>query len=781
MRDTKTVISFLLTALLLLPMQVYAENDSETFTLSGFVYNSDGNLASSTSIKVDSMTSVWSENGEYSFSGITPGEHTVRAYFMNDGHTVVYRKMFFSGDMQLDWHEGKNWITVEVFDDQGLPIEDNSLNTVELVNADVSKALNDARAEFGPYEIGEYFTLRADYGSIDGSSQYVHFKLEPGSATSSGINDFKFHYGKNSVYGFITDLRGEPLPDVVVSDGNNSIVSNIDGFYLLQNLEVGSEQQITMRKNGVEIIAPLNHTILSGQNLVNVSSDYEGELPGDLYFTTQMQTLTMSPVSIEWEGGVYTDYFSLYAGEVEESNLIYRGTADSFIYTPTESGTMQFNIVANNTNGSNVNPQPLLMIFLPASSNEELWSAGMSWNYSLLHAPTFHQNKTYTVIGSEVVVDAFDRNQDTFLLRVSDDNYEDGERAYRWVDSTNLLNIRTYWVDAPSSSSYFQEGQLGWNFTNNGQEVDLLSGEIPTNLHFNRTNIIGVPGHPNGYDDTMNTVFVQHGVEITTPAGTFLTTYISITDESDTVISWEMWYNSSVRNYVKIIDRLPGSHSEMVTYELTGYDLPTTPQFVSEKGNLSVKDYTIEWAEFTGASKYQLLENGVVIHEGNSTSFQIENRSDGSYLYEINAFMELGFLIRGGEIEINVNFIPPVPFFFTPSQEIINEDLVELSWSSIPDAMWYSVIVQDSDGKTVEVYNGTENNTILPNLSPGQNRIRVNVMVSDKISEYSPSIFIDVKMSPSKESGGLLPSLSSGYVIMILLLSSLIYSHRRIR
>ena len=105
----------------------------------------------------------------------------------------------------------------------------------------------------------------------------------------------------------------------------------------------------------------------------------------------------------------------------------------------------------------------------------------MSWGYSVIHTPEYHQNKTYTVIGSEIITDAFDRQRDTFLLRVSDEDYEEGEKAYRWVDSQNLLNIKTYWVDAPSSSSYFQEGQYGWNFTNNGQEVDLLSPESPWN------------------------------------------------------------------------------------------------------------------------------------------------------------------------------------------------------------------------------------------------------------------------------------------------------------
>ena len=31
-------------------------------------------------------------------------------------------------------------------------------------------------------------------------------------------------------------------------------------------------------------------------------------------------------------------------------------------------------------------------------------------------------------------------------------------------------------------------------------------------LHFNRTNIIGVPGHPNGYDDTFNMISITENV-----------------------------------------------------------------------------------------------------------------------------------------------------------------------------------------------------------------------------------------------------------------------------
>ena len=89
------------------PIATAQDDVVELYTLTGKVFDSEGNPGAETSIKVDSMTSSWSEDGDYTFTDITPGEHTVRAYFMNDGHTVVYRKMFFASDMELDWTEGQ--------------------------------------------------------------------------------------------------------------------------------------------------------------------------------------------------------------------------------------------------------------------------------------------------------------------------------------------------------------------------------------------------------------------------------------------------------------------------------------------------------------------------------------------------------------------------------------------------------------------------------------------------------------------------------------------------
>ncbi|DAC19457.1 MAG TPA: hypothetical protein D7I06_00060, partial [Candidatus Poseidoniales archaeon] len=277
-------------------------------------------------------------------------------------------------------------------------------------------------------------------------------------------------------------------------------------------------------------------------------------------------------------------------------------------------------------------------------------------------------------------------------------------------------------------------------------EVNLLSGDEPTSLHFNRTNIIGVPGHPNGYDDTTNSITIQHDVELTVAAGTFMTTYISIVDNNDDIKSWELWYNATVRNYVKIIDRLPGSHSDSVELELTGYNLPTTPQFTTEEGNISVNDYSIEWGIFEGATSYQLLENGEIIYEGTSTSFDIEDQTDGQYLYQLNAVMDLGFILPGDQFELKVLFIQEPPTVITTTQSIEEGQSMELSWGPIENVAWYSVTSQDLDGVTTEIYNGTDNQVVLDGLEPGQNRIRVQVgLIDGKVSEKSPSIFITVE------------------------------------
>ena len=774
----------LIVPLFLTPLSLAKADDSELFTLSGNVFTSDGLLADATSIKVDSMSSSWSENGSYVFTGISSGEHTVRAYFMNNGHTVVYRKMIIQSDMQLDWYEGMNWATIEMFDSQNQHVINSPATTVKLLETGENKSLEDGRTEFGLIDIGQYYTIQAYYGDLDQSTQFVHFKLQNGDANNPDLNDFKFHHGMNSKYGFIKDNLGLPVSGVTVNVGANNVISNDDGFYLLQNLEVGSTQTITFTQHGINIQEPLDVLITDGEGWHNITSNVKVELPENVNFVTTIDTIQLSTNKlIQWSGGDYTDYYSLYqnpCSSCNDDNLVYNGAANSFLFTPLEAGTYEFQIKAKNTNGSTESFETLLIIVLPAPSDTDMWSSGMSWNYSLTHTPKHNHNRTYTAIGTEIVTDAFGHEREAFLVRVSDDTYEEGEKSYRWVDVNNLLNIKTYWVDDPSSSSYFQEGLLGWDFTNNGQPASLLSGE-PDTLHFNRTNIIGVPGHPNGYDDTQNEITITKDVIVETPAGIFSTTYFHIKDVNDGFVSWELWYNETVRNWVKIIDRLPGSHSDSVISVLTSFEVPITPQFITENGNLNVNEYSIDWATFQGASSYQLFENDVLIYQGSNISIDLKNKNDGVYLYKLNAIMDSGQIVVGGSLLLDVFFILEVPLISASTEITTLNEIVTFTWEGVENIDWYSIKVENSEGVIEEIYNGTQNFTEINTLEIGQNRIRLQAALQNgKVSGLSPSIFVTVEglecMIPEgcgipEENNGMLPAVSVPSTILAISLA----------
>ncbi len=725
-------------------------NEDELFTLSGNLYDEDGNPALETSMKLIPRGSIWANDGTYSIENITEGDHTVRAYFMNNGHTVVYRQIYIDSDTQLDWHVGKNWVTGKVYEEPGLLIESPTLTNVKFVDNNESAIPENGRISFGPYEIGNYYTVRAYYGDIDHSTQYVHFKMKSGSVTEYDVNNFHFHHGKNSRYGFVKDSVGNAMSGVSVSDGNQTVTTNSDGFYLLQNLDVGVESTITFMHDDLEIAPTITDMITDGEGWLNNTGTVEINLPGNASFTTQVQVIENNqPFLIEWNGGAYTDTYSLY----RNGAIAYNGQISEYTFTPQEPGNYEFTLVAENTNGTTTAFKSLVLMVLPEQSNSDLWAVGMHWNYSVDYFPSStSQNITMTAIGKEAVTDAFGTERDSFLVRMTGSNYEDEEKSYRWVDTLNLLYLHTYWEDDPDSSSYFQEGYLGWNFTDeNGIEANLLSATGDLNLHFNRTNIIGVPGHPNGYDDTYNSVEITQGVEITTQAGTFSTTYICITDNNDGVKSWELWYNDTVRNWVKKIDRLPGSHSDSVIMELTSFDVPVTPQFITEESNISEKDFVVEWAPFQGAMSYELLQDGDLIYAGTDTSFEVTNSLDGQFVFQINAKLSESYLMEGDLLTLDVLYVLPPPVLTASDEVISSGDEVILDWNPVDDSIWYSVIVYDSQGWQ-EIYNGSETEFSTSELETGLNRIRVNAGSSDgKISEYSDSIFINVEESDNAE------------------------------
>ena len=754
-------------------------SEESTYTLSGNVYTSTGEPAGSTYVRVDAMESVISSDGSYSFPGITPGEHTARAYFMNDGHTVAYRTIFIDGDTTLDWYEGHNWITVDALDASGNLLDQSESISVSLLERNESQNFNNGRAEFGPYLTGGYHTVSTSLSGSASEQLVMCMRLEPGSAMTPRVNHLQFMEGTNSVFGFLSDAAGLPARDVVVSSGSAQATTNDDGFYLLNGLQLGDEVDLTFRQSGQEIASNLSTLVDHGANWLNHTTSVSLELPRNATFLESAMSVPFGPVNIGWTIGAYTDYVELFVGEISQAGLIYKGTSTSFEYTPTAAGTSEFYLVSYNTNGSNPSAPSLLVLFLPTQSADGSWSSGMSWDYSLVHTPEYRSNRTLTAIGTEDIPDAFGRMRSTYLLRITDDRYEEGEQAFRWVDTETYLPVKTYWVDAPSSSSYFQEGSLGWMFTDGVNQTGLF-GETPSShLHFNRTNIIGVPGHPNGYDDTLNSVVIEHDVSITTAAGVFSCTYIAIQDDDDGVLSWELWYNATVQNYVKIVDRLPGSHSDSVVHELTGYDKPQTPEFLTESTLQTTKTYEVQWSEFGGAEAYQLLENGVEVYRGTDTVFELRNRENGVYRYQVNAIMPLDYLLLGATLDVEVDFLPPMPVLIASASFVQPSEKALLSWDYPFEADSYVVTMQTPDGDVVEVYNGASTYVEVADLEPGLHRFRLVATMDGASSPPSDSIFITVEEPPSEDDGSIMPTLSFLSVAFVVITAVLLLEIRR--
>ena len=783
MRKTST-FSLLTVFILLLPTftayPTSSEEGSQLHKISGNVFTSNGDKAGNTFVKLIPRDSVQTGNtGTYEITDVSSGEHTIRAYFLDNGHTTSYRKIFIEEDMALDWYEGHNWITAEMFDSNGSYLDNSPMSTVRLVEANQSKSAVNGRLEFGPFEIGQYYTLKAYYGDIDHSTQHVHFRME-----GSVPNDFDFKHGMNSKYGYITSNNGEAMSGITVSNGTFETQTNDDGFFVFNGLEVGSSQLFTFKSGNTDVAPSQTVNISTGSGWMNISAPEKVRYPDSPQFLLETQTvlLSMLPIEIGWEGGDNTLFYTLSSNGED----VYQGFAETFIFNSEEPGVFEFQISATNINGTTNTTQKLLLLVLPEQSSDDLWKSGMSWDYQIQYSPAsvslnvdgIH-NAKYTVLGKEKVFDAHGNEKDTFILRKNDEYDLEREKSYQWIDSKNLLALKTYWEDDPSSSSYFQEGTLGWNFTNDqGEQVLLLEHEGNMNLHFNRTNVIGVPGHPDGYDDTMNIVDIQHDVIVKTPAGQFSTTYISITDTNDGIISWELWYNDTVKNWVKKIDRLPGSHAEKVEYNLTSFYIPLIPQFITEgNSNYLVNDYLIEWSSFDGAETYNLFQNQELIYSGNGTSYSIVDQADGIYKYELYAVLSSEASIKSDSINLTVKFVPDIPLIITESQTIVKGQSINISWSYSENVLWYSVIQENEEGVKTEIYNGTDDFVLIDDLDLGQNRIRVKAQLTDgKISGLSDSLFVSVDDNSEDT-----PMPSPIFLIVIMILISMFRNRKEIK
>lgn len=724
-------------------------DDSTTHMLSGTVYDSQGNIAALSYIKVVPMASVLSNttDGSYEFTGITSGLHAARVYFMNNGHTVSYRALYMDSDLTLDWVEGSNWITMQFEDENGTPHDYASSNvSVTLLETGEQVNFDSPLLEFNLNLIGQYYTLKTVFDGVEEDAQYLHFRMNQGNGVDDMMpNHFVVRQNTSNLYGYVYGTDGLPLTDTTISTESSEVKTNSDGFYRFENLALDSNLTLSFEKSGDAPLPSQTVTISSSSGWMNFTATQSFEYPGPAQFVETEKTIGMESYTVEWLAGNQTNSYHLYM----DGELLYTGVNTYYEFTPETQGSYEFTLVSFNPNGSTESPDSLLLIALGGATDGDLWSVGMSWDYQVAYTPASSNgihNITVTALEKEILLDAFGVEHSVFKTRNKNEYESEGEKSYRWYDTESLLPIKTYWRDAPFESSYYQEGTLGWNFTlpNSTESTSMLGSSQDLELHFNRTNVIGVPGHPNGYDDTFNLVTIDFE-EVTTPAGTFQTTHYSITDLNDGIVSWEFWYNETVRNFVKKVDRLPGSHSESVVYELASFNVPLTPQFITEATNITTEDYVLEWAEYQGAESYTLMEGDTILYSGSSTHYNVTEQSDGDYDYRVIAHMPSGFQSEGTMLELNVFVIAESPSIELSAVNVSQGDAASVSWQPLEGASWYAVRIQGGDGEVYELYNGTSTSVDLSSLDPGLNRIRVSAGFDNgKVSEYSSSQFINV-------------------------------------
>ena len=741
------------------------QTSTESYSITGSVYDTDGSIAGATSIKLSGYESIWSDTaGTYQFTEIPAGEYSIRAYFMENGHIAVYRKIVLDSDLTLDWVVGNNWITIES--------SDTSASFTVTTDAGSETKSAAGLVEFGPYQTGQFIEIESHFS--DGTHSNTIAKLHRGSSTEPFLNHYSLDSDKTCKYGYVSDSLGNPIEAVKVTIGDHHRNTDVDGFYSMCGLTIGESVDVSVSSGDVILVATHPHELTNGDGWHNFTSEIIPEVPGQPDFITQSFDTPIDQYThnIEWTTGDYTDYVELYI----DGDLAYRGYNSNYSFTPTNTGTYEFELLALNANGTTEAGKKITVVVL-GNSGSGFWNVGMNWQYAVDYYPVSSagtHNVTMTVVGTEYQVDAFGTDQECYLMKVTDE-YDTPDRVrYYWIDTDNLLKIRTY----SETSSYFVDGTMGWQYTDSdGAQTNLFSDTV-SSVHFNRTNIIGVPGHPNGYDDTNNTVTVNENVLVSTPNNDYLTTQYIITDNGDGIDSWELYYNETVRNWVKIVDRLPGSHSESVTYHLIDYSgIPLKPQFVTENNTVPTKHYTIDWGSFGSAQHYDLFEDGELVYSGTETSYLAENKDDGSYDYQVVVTLFSGTEISSEPVTVSVNYVVPVPELDLPyAQNVTENDGLYISWSKTVEADWYSLHYTSPEGVTNEVYNGTNNFFTFTGLEEGQNRFRANLgFDGGKYSELSNSSYVNYIPEVDEESNGV-NFISFVSVIAIILLALVVRS-----
>jgi hypothetical protein len=641
---------------------VYELDDSSPtrdadYILSGFVFDSTGTpvegpfMGPPTQIKVVELneSSMPMVGGAYSISSIPPGTYTVRAYFGSIDHSVIYRELIISENTTLNWTHGENWMTGTVMDSSLAPITPPFMGpptTVKVVETDQSTAPDMyGNFELSNLSIGGYYTIRAYFGSIDHSTNYIRV---PVGGSPPNIHDFV--HGNTGLYGYVYDTDGStPLSGEKVELVSNGLetTTNDDGFYTFTNITTGANDTLK-----VTFVSKDNDTMeeeveITGGDLgpYNITYVYVPEYTG-LQLDGYVFDASGSPISGPFTGPPT----SIKIVELNISAMPMGGGYYSFVNL--SSGTYTVRAYFGSMDHS------VIYRKLVFKDNMTLnWTHGKTW------------------ITGRILDSAMDPISGPFMgppttvknVNTGESAYPDTEGRFELSNITigDYILFRAYYGSIDHFSSYKMMKAIGdvpndHDFINGKNSIYGFVFDVDGTTPLEGE---AVEAQPSGISTTTNEDGFYTLLDL--PTGQNQTVTVTFTSKNNEIAVEEIEVVSGDAGYLNF------------TF---GLILPDTPVFETESSVVDPGDFVIEWREADNADEYFLLEDGILVYEGTGLSTIISGKVAGSFEY---------ILIAGNE---NGNSSESDPIIITIRAGSSSDDL----W--VPGMEWIFMVESESAG-----------------------------------------------------------------------------------
>ena len=153
-----------------------------------------------------------------------------------------------------------------------------------------------------------------------------------------------------------------------------------------------------------------------------------------------------------------------------------------------------------------------------------------------------------------------------------------------------------------------------------------------------------------------------------------------------------------------------GFASNQVT--VTVLHVPPTPTLSASTTNSSTGSFTLSWNATTGATTYNLYQNGAAVYGSGGTAWSASGLGNGTYTYTVNACNASGCSAASNAVTVTVLIIPAAPASVTAPYAVAAQAPFTVSWSASSLATSYNLRRTRLDtGAVVTVYTGPATST----------------------------------------------------------------------